>query len=1035
MTTWLDELRIVKGQAVWTSNFTPPTLAYATGDVPAFTGLVTDRLGTFAATEAADAASLTGVVATSGIDASLVTTEATDVASLAGGKVEWLARLAATEAADTASIAGGKVEWKATLAATESTDVASVTGTIAWLGSLAATEAADTAGLAATITTPGSVSLGAVEAPDVVALTGTLGVAPVAGYMAATEAADTISGAGAATLAFQQAVTQGGGASSYTLPFTVVSAAGQERLVALLAISPTSPGTTTFSSVLIDGQTATQVGPYVSVSDTTGGAPLVSFWRAAGTANTSINVTFNTIFQPFDARGAVWTLNNATTLLDFTATTIAPPVSGNLSLDVDTIAGGAAAAVFLAYNSTTRNATWSGLTESFDGAAGSLYGIDWFSTANLNVSSASAPLTVTAGLPTDWTGQSAVAGLAVSFNAVPGGGFTGTLSWPARLAATEAADTASLTGKVEWSARLAAFEADQYELLLHVDGSDGSISIVDSGGSNHTVTAHGAAQIDNSLTVFNGEALLVASSADYVSADTGNYAFDTGDFCIDFRVRLTSGSAPQMFYDGGSAGPQIFYDGAALRYNSPTGAISGSSLSADTNYHIAVTRDLGLTRLFKDGVQQGSTLADTTGYGTSSGYPRIGGGGLPLSRIPWEGGSAYWTAWPKAAAQGWNSPTFFPIAVYLGKPDSGHPAALMAVGINTYVGVEHNPPIAAATTTGMFVIPQSGEWTPAEIGSDGKVVGWFTLDECEQGEGACGAFSTDAERLAYFKARTAEVRALADGRFVFANFGNGVLGTFWAPETMDEYVQDVDGSGVDKYAYTSSGVRFEFGRADSWTVEGGTEANAQSSSAYGWMARRMTRVFNDQNNMTPFWQVVETKMPFLGNETKSIITYAQIEGAVWSAIANEARGIIYFQHNGFYDQGTPPAIDPNTGIAPTTEVYSLVDGPTALKTAITTLNSRVTALAPVINTQSYVFNFGATGIDTMLKTYDGYAYIFASLGVAAATGSKTFTLTGSGITGTTVEVLYESRSRTVTGGQFTDTFANEYSHHIYKVPV
>ena len=79
----------------------------------------------------------------------------------------------------------------------------------------------------------------------------------------------------------------------------------------------------------------------------------------------------------------------------------------------------------------------------------------------------------------------------------------------------------------------------------------------------------------------------------------------------------------------------------------------------------------------------------------------------------------------------------------------------------------------------------------------------------------------------------------------------------------------------------------------------------------------------------------------------------------------------------------------------------------------------------------------------MLKAYNGYAYIFAALGMKAnneaatsgtvdPTGSKTFTLP-TGVTGTTVEVVGESRNITVSGGQFTDTFANEYTHHVYKI--
>ena len=382
--------------------------------------------------------------------------------------------------------------------------------------------------------------------------------------------------------------------------------------------------------------------------------------------------------------------------------------------------------------------------------------------------------------------------------------------------------------------------------------------------------------------------------------------------------------------------------------------------------------------------------------------------------------------------------------MFLGRPDSA--ASLLAIGINTFCACEYDPPDITDATDLWHVCYSSiqrNRWMKirAEIGSNPKVVGWFTFDECEMALGECDAFpgeepAQEAARLAFFKARTAEVRALNDGRFTFANFGNGVMDTFWSTNTMAEYVQDVDGSGVDKYAYTSGSVRWNFNHSSWWLAEGGTEANAQTSSAYGWLARRMTRVYNDQSHLTPFWQVVETKMPFLdGADDRSIITYAQIEGAVWSAIASEARGIIYFQYNGFYDQGTPPAIDPNTGLAPTEETYSLVDGGTGLRTAVQTINSRVASLAPVINTQSYVFNFGATGIDTMLKAYTGFAYIFASVGVAASTGSKTFTLTGSGISGTSVEVVYESRSITVTAGAFTDTFANEYSHHIYKIAI
>jgi hypothetical protein len=81
---------------------------------------------------------------------------------------------------------------------------------------------------------------------------------------------------------------------------------------------------------------------------------------------------------------------------------------------------------------------------------------------------------------------------------------------------------------------LAVVDSVQYELLLHLDGAAASTTIVDSGGLNRTVTAQGGAQIDTSQAVFAGQALKLSAAPDYLSLDTGNYVFGTGDFCIDY---------------------------------------------------------------------------------------------------------------------------------------------------------------------------------------------------------------------------------------------------------------------------------------------------------------------------------------------------------------------------------------------------------------------------------------------------------------------------------------------------------------------
>ena len=196
------------------------------------------------------------------------------------------------------------------------------------------------------------------------------------------------------------------------------------------------------------------------------------------------------------------------------------------------------------------------------------------------------------------------------------------------IAATEVADTAAFPGgKVAWNATLAAQEGNVYELLLHFDGANASTTIVDSGGKNQTVTAHGGAQIDTSQPVFSNSALTLPASGDYLDfAFTPDFVFGNGDFTIDFWTRLSSSGTAQTFFDGGPNGFKIFYDGASLNFTSAAGTISGGIMPSNSNHHIAVTRASGSTRLFRAGVQRGSTLSDATVYSTSAGYPQIGDG-------------------------------------------------------------------------------------------------------------------------------------------------------------------------------------------------------------------------------------------------------------------------------------------------------------------------------------------------------------------------------------------------------------------------
>ena len=402
-------------------------------------------------------------------------------------------------------------------------------------------------------------------------------------------------------------------------------------------------------------------------------------------------------------------------------------------------------------------------------------------------------------------------------------------------------------------------------------------------------------------------------------------------------------------------------------------------------------------------------------------------GTLAFQHIPWEGGPNYWSQFSKANAVGWTDPNFFPISVFLSSAAPNHVASFKDANINLYMGVEHSPgvfPLTNITSQGLYAMPSVQEWTPAEVGNNNMAVAWFITDELEMGMNSQYQNPTEAQLLQEQTAWVNQARGYNDGRFVHANFGNGILRTFWAPNTMDDHVALMDSSSADKYTYTSPDVADIIdGVHDAPDWPNGTPVPRAYS--YGWQADQMKR-FQPVNDPRPIWTFIETAQPYLNEAGARAILPDEMEGAVWSALIHEARGVAYFQHN-------------NDGRAN----YSIVDIP-VVHDKVKSVNAKVLSLAAVLNTQSYYnttvvvngftyyrFTFN-NGTDTMLKTYNGHAYIFAGLGMGHTTGTKTFTVPA-GINGMSVEVVGESRTLTVTGGQFSDSFPAEYTHHVYKI--
>lgn len=154
--------------------------------------------------------------------------------------------------------------------------------------------------------------------------------------------------------------------------------------------------------------------------------------------------------------------------------------------------------------------------------------------------------------------------------------------------------------------------------LLHFDGEDESAEIVDETGKTWGIT--GSAELDVDQYVFGGSSLFVSSAGDdRIDCAHTDFDFGTGDFTIEGFFRPNSTSNRSFF----SFGSRLVYvaTGNWAYFNGTSNAISGGSVTANSWYHVALSRASGTVRLFINGVVIGST---TDSGSINPGTMRIG---------------------------------------------------------------------------------------------------------------------------------------------------------------------------------------------------------------------------------------------------------------------------------------------------------------------------------------------------------------------------------------------------------------------------
>jgi len=145
--------------------------------------------------------------------------------------------------------------------------------------------------------------------------------------------------------------------------------------------------------------------------------------------------------------------------------------------------------------------------------------------------------------------------------------------------------------------------------------------IFDNTGKNNLETV-GNAQIDTTTKKFGTGSLEFDGTTDYIVQPTSdNYGYGTGDFTIEFWLRLNATTTQTIVSNltaANSTNPHIYINTTIRYFTANADRITGASLSTGQWYHIALVRASGSTRLYIDGTQSGSTYTDSNNYGATA---------------------------------------------------------------------------------------------------------------------------------------------------------------------------------------------------------------------------------------------------------------------------------------------------------------------------------------------------------------------------------------------------------------------------------
>jgi hypothetical protein len=381
---------------------------------------------------------------------------------------------------------------------------------------------------------------------------------------------------------------------------------------------------------------------------------------------------------------------------------------------------------------------------------------------------------------------------------------------------------------------------------------------------------------------------------------------------------------------------------------------------------------------------------------------------------PWEGGAAYYAAWPNGLPADDN---FFPIAVWLQSPENTTTATTYKnMGINLHIGLWQGP--TENQLASVAALPSAAICTQNTVGltsvNNTVIHAWMHQDEPDNAQNGTQDPVPVQDILALYQQRKSQDPT----RPVYLNLGQGVASDPWYgrgnrtnhPEDYPLYAQGADILSFDIYPMNT----FPRPESDPPWFKAHDDAVAQN---IWYVAYGVDRLRQWVDYAKPVWVWIETTN--FNGDPRYAMTPAHVRAEVWMALIHGAAGIGYFCH-----QFSPTFIE--AGLLANPEMSAAVDG----------INTRILSLAPILNTPNVANGVSVTTddptipVDTMVKRHAGFTYLFAVAMRPEAT-QAVFTLRG--FDGSqSVTVIDEDRVLTAEQGRLEDVFEG-YEVHLYKV--